>query len=302
MDITFHADDFGITVGESRSILECSSLAGGKGLLTSTSVFANSGLFPLCAELLDPHIGMLKVAVHINLTEGHCCATPSDIPLLVNHEGYFNQSFFQLTRLATGRDAGAFSQQLRTEIAAQIDVVVTRFPALRNNLRIDGHQHVQLIPAVFDAILDVVREGGYELEYMRIPCEPADPFLNCPSLYPTYRPINWVKHWVLNHYWHTCRQHFPDYRTKSALFCGVLLSGRMDRQRLEKILPHYVRIAHRERMDLEVLFHPCVVNSRSECLDPSADEFVNFYLSPDRLVEAETLRTLEIPRFGIQQR
>lgn len=299
MEITFHADDFGITVAESQGILDLSSVAGGSGLLSSLSIFANSSFFPLCADLLDPHFENLKVAVHVNLTEGHCCADPEDVPLLVNHFGCFDKSFYRLTRLSVGRGADEFNRQLRREIAAQIDVVTQRFPALRHRLRIDGHQHVQLIPAVFDAILDIVRDEGYTLDYLRIPCEPVEPFLRCPSLYHTYRPINWLKQRVLNHYWRRDAPKFPSYQTKSALFCGVLLSGHMDRARLELILPHYVRVAEERGMDLEVLLHPCVVEHRNMCLDPSADDFVKFYLSPDRKVEAETLRTLSMPRFGI---
>lgn len=296
MNITFHSDDYGICLEESLGILDCSDLADGEGLLSSLSIMPNSSYFPICADELDPYIDKLKIAVHINLTEGHCCCDPKDVPLLVDRYGYFDKSFFRITRIAKGEYAVPFKKQVKLEVRAQIEQVVRRFSHTRKHLRIDGHQHIQLIPVIFQSILEIVREGTYTLEYFRIPCEPASPFLACPSLFFTYKPINWVKHWVLNHYWRKDRKDFPEYKHKSAIFIGVLLSGKMDRARLEKILPHYISYARGRGMDLEVLLHPCVVEHANMCLAPKATGFVDFYLSPNRLVEAETLKTLDLKR------
>ena len=46
MDFIFHADDFGITLEQSRRILEfCDGCPGGRGLLNSLSVLAGSPRF-----------------------------------------------------------------------------------------------------------------------------------------------------------------------------------------------------------------------------------------------------------------
>ena len=81
--IFFHADDYGITPLQSQSILECRQ----KGCLNSLSILPNVPELPARAAELRAEKPGLRIAVHLNLVEGHCCAPPAAIPLLVDERG-----------------------------------------------------------------------------------------------------------------------------------------------------------------------------------------------------------------------
>jgi len=300
--VIYHADDYGITLEQSRRILDCSTLLGGHGVLSSLSIMVTSPAFPACADLLASRLAehtrtseAFHVGVHLNVVEGPCCADPTTIPLLVDDRGIFRQSFVSLLRLSDGRAHDELRAQLEIEVAAQLERAVTRFPHLADHLRIDGHQHFQLIPALFDATLAVVAREGYHLDYLRIPAEPILPFLQTPGVALSCRPVNWVKHWVLNWLWRRDRRSLEAagyrYERVSAVFLGILLSGRMDAGRVGRLLPHLEAYAARRGMALELLFHPGAVDVDG-CLDPALTGFVAFYTSEGRDVEREALVSL----------
>ena len=176
--------------------------------------------------------------------------------------------------------------------------MVGRFPELAGHLRVDGHQHTQLIPAVFDATLEAVRRSGCTLEYLRIPVEPTGAFLRS-GVAGTVRPVNWVKHALLNALWRRDRRALaasglPSYERASAVFCGVLFSGHMDQGRVSCVLPALTDEARRREMPLELLFHPGRVASATECLNPALPGFVEFSCGEGRDVEHDALRSEEL--------
>ena len=206
MDFIFHADDFGITPEQSRRILECcDGCPGGRGLLNSLSVLAGSPRFEECASLLDGRPEGLHVGVHLNFVEGPCCADPAAVPLLVDEKGMFKLGYGGLLAGSWGTRSAELRRQLTVEACAQIARVVGRFPELAGHLRVDGHQHTQLIPAVFDATLEAVRRSGCTLEYLRIPAEPTGAYLRS-GVAGTVRSVNWVKHALLNALWRRDRR------------------------------------------------------------------------------------------------
>lgn len=293
MNTIFHADDFGITPEQSRRILDCSTACGGRGALNSVSVLVNGPRFAECADLLEPHLDALHTSLHLNVVEGHCCADPCSIPLLVDDAGVFKLSFAQLLSASRGSDAEQIQRQLACEIGAQLDAYLARFPQMRGALRIDSHQHFHLIPAMFASTLSAIDERGCTLDFMRIPAEPLTPFLQTPAIWFKTPPINWVKHWLLNYLWRQDRAKLPNYTTVSAVFCGINFSGHMTVDRVSATLPHLERYAHSLDMALELLFHPGGYSDPSDALNPNLEGFVAFYTSPFRDAEAETLRTLE---------
>ena len=299
MDFIFHADDFGITPEQSRRILECcDGCPSGRGLLNSLSVLAGSPRFEECASLLDGRPEGLRVGVHLNFVEGPCCADPVDVPLLVDEKGMFKLGYGGLLAGSWGAGAAELRRQLTIEAAAQIARVVGRFPELAGHLRVDGHQHTQLIPAVFDATLEAIRQSGCVPEYLRVPAEPTAPFLRS-GVAGTIKPINWVKHALLNVLWRRDRRALaasglPSYERASAVFCGVLFSGHMDQERVSCVLPALAAEAGKQGMPLELLFHPGRVASAAECLNPVLPGFVEFSCGEGRDVEHDALRSEEL--------
>ena len=233
----------------------------------------------------------VRIGVHLNLVEGPCCADPASIPLLVDGRGMFRRGFAELLARTEAPGSEELRRQIGLEVAAQVARFVGRFPEEASRLRVDGHQHFQLIPAVFAATLAAVREGGFHLEYLRIPAEPTAPFLK-PAILASIRPINWAKHLVLNWCWGRDRRLLADYEEVSALFCGVLFSGSMSEERVRAVFPAYARLAEERGMGIEFLFHPGGLDDPSRCLDPTLKGFPEFYLSGGRDVERRALMAL----------
>lgn len=293
MDVIIHADDFGITPDQSRTILSCAHA----GMLNSTSVIVGSPAFEECAPLLAEAPEGFRVALHLNFVEGKACADPTEIPLLVGEDGVFNRSFVDLFRMSLSSRADELAAQVAIETAAQIERLASAVPGVREHLRVDGHQHFQLIPAVFRGMMGAIERSGYHLEYLRVPAEPLKPFLP-PRVFFGISPVNWVKHMILNWCWRRDRKRLPNYTQVSALFCGVLFSGKMSAERVLATFPAYVERARRAGMDVEFLFHPGGVADPSECLNPALEGFVAFYQSEGRAIEKSALMTLTLEGQG----
>ncbi len=295
MSVIFHADDFGITLDQSKKILECcSGVPGGRGALNSLSILANSPHFEECAALLDGRPAGLRVGVHLNFVEGPCVAEPAKLPMLVDERGYFKLGYGGLLAASALRGA-ELAHEVEIEAAAQVERVIGRFPELAGALRLDGHQHTHLIPAVFRGVLAVASRPEYTLEYLRIPAEPARPFAQA-GVAGTIEPVNRVKRGLLNYLWRRDRRAFEAaglgaYEEKSAVFCGLSFSGHMDEKRVAAVYPRLREVADAHGMALELLFHPGRVDAPEHCLNPGLPGFVEFSCGEGRDVEHAALQS-----------
>lgn len=292
MNIIFHADDFGITPEQSSLILDCLPACTNGAALNSLSVLVNSPHFEQCADMLDEYRDSVLMSLHVNIVEGHCCADVTALPLLVDEQGLFKLSFAELLFASLGRSKKELQAQIETEISAQMALYFQRFPEQRDHLRIDSHQHFHLIPAVFDAMLAAAHAQGATIEFMRIPAEPVLPFLQTPSAWLCIKPVNWVKHWLLNFLWRFDKKNLPNYPSVSAVFCGINFSGCMTFDNVSKVLPRFIRHSHGKRMVLELLFHPGGYSDPACALNPNLEGFVAFYTSENRRLEAHALKTI----------
>ena len=174
-----------------------------------------------------------------------------------------------------------FKQQLKYEIKEQIKKIVTTYE-LGNTIRIDGHQHTQMISVVLEAIQEVVMEEGYRVEYLRDSHDLFLPYLKQVNLLHTYRPINMIKVLLLNYFSIINRKTFNQYQDTKMNLSGVFMSGRMDYERLKRILPTYISNCNRKGKTLEILFHPGTLLER-ECGDEfTSEDALKFYLSTNR--------------------
>ena len=122
-----NADDFGLTAGVSRGILEAHQ----RGIVTSTTVLAN---LPIPAELLaELRATRLGVGLHLNLTLGRPCAPASVVPSLVDGEGKFVRDARQVA-------ARAKREEVERELSAQVDAFCTLLGRAPTHL--DSHHHV----------------------------------------------------------------------------------------------------------------------------------------------------------------
>jgi predicted glycoside hydrolase/deacetylase ChbG (UPF0249 family) len=137
-----NADDFGLTAGVSRGILE----AGRRGIVTSTTLLVNRDIPPAQVEKLEA--SALGVGVHLNLTLGAPVSDPQRVPSLVDAEGRF-------IRDAREAAARAKPEEARIELGTQIDAfrkIMGRFPT-----HLDTHHHVGRHDPILDLVLDFAR-------------------------------------------------------------------------------------------------------------------------------------------------
>lgn len=281
--IHLHADDYGMSVESSRRILNCFM----RGNLDGISILPN-GEWEESIELLKNL--PLKSRIHINLVEGKCVSDKSKISLLVDEDGYFQYSFIGLFFLMLSPKRKLARQQISQEMKAQIQRL--RF-FLGDRIEIDSHQHVYMIPGVFQALRNVLEELQIEVQDMRIPAEPISPFLKHPSLYPTYNPENIIKNILLNLLYFFIKSDLKKLGIRRKIFMGILFAGCMDSKRVLKVLPDFCRIAQKKDASLELLFHPGSIFPGEEPLDKRKRSFVMFYHSKGRRIEAQTLQSEE---------
>lgn len=156
-----NADDFGLTAGVNRAIVELHAA----GLVTSTSLMARAGATDEAVELAlaTPSLG---VGCHVVLVDGAPVLPPEKVPSLVDaRTGQFPNSLAAfLLRLFTGRIR---AEEIEAEAAAQIAYLQRRGVRLTH---IDTHKHAHVFSAVLRPLLRAARATG--IRAVRHPFEP----------------------------------------------------------------------------------------------------------------------------------
>lgn len=248
--IEYHADDYGLFPTQSHRILDCHR----NGNLNGISVMPNSPHLGECMSDMYGFSEEVAVTVHLNLIQGKSL---TDVPLLTDAEGNLNSSFglLLLRSFLPGRDN--YRRQLKQELRAQIQAIRNYFPD-DMPLRLDGHAHYHMLPVVFDAMMDVVREDNLQISYIRIPKEYWRIYLPCLGKLHDFSPINLVKVLILNLLSRRAQRKYAAQlqHVQRKLFMGVFLSGRMYYENVIHLLPGAIALAEKLGMDLEILGHP----------------------------------------------
>jgi len=291
-EIQLHADDYGLSAHTSAQILECCQ----KGLLDGISILPNFSCFDKDMALLQEKKAefprQVTCSVHLNLMEGPCVAEAGKIPNLVNGEGFLNRSWGSLFLASFLPGRSSLQKQLETEIAAQIKKVMAVLGD--TSLYIDGHQHTQMIPLVFDALCAVIRQEGYSVSYIRNSAEPLLPFLMKVSLWKSFRPVNFVKNLILNLCAWYAEPKMRKFGCRPMKLWGLVMSGHMDAARIEKLMPDMKKTAEKKGCQLEILFHPGTLSEHEITPEYSSAEALAFYLSEGRSIEYAALEKKEI--------
>lgn len=179
--------------------------------------------------------------------------------------------------------------QVRTEIEAQITRL--RF-ALDDDspVAIDSHNHIHLIPFVFEAILDLSRKHPFS--YIRLTLEPffigMRGLLNCP-------PRNFIVHSLLN----SLSKRYRDTLNARAIdhpdyFVGLLFTGRMSAVIVELALDRLP--SNPADALVEVLFHPGGASPLEKTIWARYPAYEKHYLSRWRTLESESVRSEALKR------
>lgn len=281
----FNADDYGITETQAEHILDCAR----EGCLTGVSAMPNSPNLPAAMEKLAA-FPSLHTAVHLNLTEGLCLSDPARVPLLAAADGRFYPSFARLLALSLGSKRKALIAQMEEEFTAQIARVLPLTGG--RPLRLDGHQHIQMIPAVLAAVRNVLQSNGWTAEYVRFSRESLGPYLRHPSLWRDIRPVNLVKNVLLNVLAWFDGGYMRDMGVRRNRILGLGISGNLEYRLVSALLPDFQRIAQKRGEDLELVMHPGWGIAPGEGLDMPGGSFEAFYADPGRRREYDCLKKI----------
>ena len=160
--LIINADDFGLTAGVNRAIIELHQA----GVLTSTTLMARAAATGEAVEMArsTPSLG---VGCHVVLVDGEPGLSAQEISTLADQRtGRFQPTLGAfLSRLLTGRIHAA---EIEAETAAQIARLQAQGASLTH---IDTHKHVHMFPAVLRPVLRAAKAAG--IRAVRNPFEPA---------------------------------------------------------------------------------------------------------------------------------
>lgn len=259
MDILRHIDDMGRTPVMTQRI----SRAWRDGFVDSVSVMGNGeGLGYLgLGQTNRP----LRLAVHLNLSEGRSVADPATVPLLVDDQGQLCQTFGSLM-MAQVQHRQALVEQVEREWRGQIECVLGAVGG-RPVAAVDGHVHVHMLPALFPIAARLASEFG--IPGIRVSAEPFHVSDRLADSVAVGFGVNIVKHVVLRALSVRARAVAREHGLEpSDGFVGVLYTGRMTAAAARA----GVRAAQRRGAErVEVLFHIAQGTSEREF-----DELVGF--------------------------
>jgi len=158
--LIINADDFGLTSGVNRAILEGHQT----GVITSATLMANSRAFDEAVAFAksDP---TLAVGCHVVLVDGVPVSDLSDIPSLLGSDSTrFRNKLREFTRARAKLDPA----QIEREATAQIKKIQ------ENGIRVshlDSHKHTHMFRTVTAAVLRAAKACG--VSAVRNPFEPA---------------------------------------------------------------------------------------------------------------------------------
>ena len=268
--IEFHADDYGLFPTQSHRILDCHR----NGNLNGISVMTNSAHLAECMSDMHLFSEEVAVSVHLNLIEGRSL---SGAPLLTDEAGNLSGSFGKLLLRSYLPGRNRYRQQLKQELSAQIGEIRKYFPE-GTPVRLDGHAHYHMIPVVFDAMMDVIREENLPVSYIRIPREYLRIYLPHLKNLQEFSPINIVKVMILNFLSLRAEIRYGKIlkNLEKKLFMGVFPSGRMYYENVIHLLPGALALAEKLGMGLEILGHPGGVFEQEDIARITAPEDAAF--------------------------
>ena len=160
-----NADDFGLTSGVNRAILELHQA----GVLTSATLMARAAATDeaIAIARATPTLG---VGCHVVLVDGEPVLSPDVIPGISDaaRRQFLPKLGQFLARIHTQSAPAQVAQQIEMEARAQIQALLAKGVALTH---VDTHKHTHMFPRVLRPVLRAARSCG--IRAVRNPFEPA---------------------------------------------------------------------------------------------------------------------------------
>lgn len=294
--LTVSADDLGLSKGSTDSILACVDA----GVVTSVSVLPNGPAFEYAVAELSKRSVRPTLCAHLNLTEGRPLAPATDVPLLVSTSGTFKGA----GHLARTYFFGSHEKRrlLRAQISHELLLQMRRVVDAglsKQGLWVDGHQHVHMMPFVFEELVKLKQQ--LPIVHVRIPSEPFH--VHLPFRYSLRHLLS---HVLIGGYVLVCLGIYGKRVANQAdiatndWFVGVRYSGAMTKDPAQSGLRAVM--AEDGMGEIEILFHPGVMDA-TESFEWSGN--CAWYASPWRAKEqayvlsGEAKKLFETFRMGL---
>ena len=156
-----------------------------------------------------------------------------------------------------------------------------------------GCRFLHMLPVVFDALMEVIKENNFSVTYIRIPKEHISHYVAVGAL-SGLRPINIVKAIVLNILaWRNQHKYQAMLHSmEKKIFYGVIHSGNMCYETVEKIVKRYKKF-ERTEVNAEILFHPGSVLEQEDQAKLTNTADLYFLTNAGRKIEADAMIQLK---------
>jgi hopanoid biosynthesis associated protein HpnK len=153
-----NADDFGLTAGVNRAIVEGNR----QGVITSATLMANAQASAAAIELAKSQPG-LKIGCHVVLIDG--VPLSANLLSLTNGSARFRSSLKRFAMAAVRKKVAA--EEIEREVEAQLRKLQSSGITLTH---VDSHKHTHMFPHVLRPLLRAARACG--IRAVRNPFEP----------------------------------------------------------------------------------------------------------------------------------
>jgi chitin disaccharide deacetylase len=171
-----NADDFGLTAGVNRAILEGNR----NGVITSATLMANAQATDAAIEQAKAQPA-LKIGCHLVLIDGIPLAT--DLPSLTNGSPRFRSSLKEFAVAAVRKQIAPY--EIQREAEAQIRKIQSRGVKVTH---LDSHKHTHMFPHVLRPVLRAARACG-----IRAVRNPFEPVRSWPGSIVLSNPALWLR-------------------------------------------------------------------------------------------------------------
>ena len=171
-----NADDFGLTSGVNRAVVEGSR----SGVITSATLMASAKAFAEAA-VLAKDLPQLRTGCHVVLIDGRPLA--EDVPSLLGGDGHFRSSLKEFA--GAGLRGRLSPAEIQRETEAQIRTIQAQGLKVTH---VDSHKHTHLLPQVLRPVLRAARSCG--VSAVRNPFEPLRAW---PALLVAQTPGMWLR-------------------------------------------------------------------------------------------------------------
>jgi hopanoid biosynthesis associated protein HpnK len=217
-----NADDFGLTSGVNRAIIEGNL----SGIVTSATLMANAKASDAAIDLAKAQPG-LKTGCHVVLIDG--VPLTDNLPTLTETTQRFRSSLKQFAMAAVRKQISA--DEVQQEVEAQIRKIQSREITLTH---VDSHKHTHMFPHILRPLLRAAKACGIRAirnPFEPLRCWPAGMVLGSPGLWPRSAGVMAFQIFAVE--FHRALKDEGMVSTDGTV--GIAVTGMLDQQKLLRI-------------------------------------------------------------------